>query len=122
MVASTPLVAPVAQTSRKEKTVQPAAGPSFMDSVPFLIAFFAIFYFMIIRPQSKRMKDQDKFLGGLKKGDQIVTSGGIVGTIVSIDERLATVEIAEGVKVKILRKQIAAAAQAVLSEPKKENK
>lgn len=101
--------------------MQPA-GPSFMDSVPFLLAFFAIFYFMIIRPQSKRMKDQDKFLSGLKKGDQIVTSGGIIGTIDSLNDKMATVEIADGVKVKVLRKQIAASAVAVLSEPKKETK
>jgi preprotein translocase subunit YajC len=101
--------------------MQPA-GPSFMDSVPFLLAFFAIFYFMIIRPQSKRMKDQDKFLSGLKKGDQVVTNGGLIGTIDSLNDRLATIEIADGVKVKVLRKQIAASAIAVLSEPKKETK
>lgn len=101
--------------------MQPA-GPSFMDSVPFLIAFFAIFYFMIIRPQSKRAKDQNQFLTGLKKGDQVVTAGGLIGTIDSLNDNLATLEIANGVRVKVIRKQIAASAVSILSEPKKENK
>jgi preprotein translocase subunit YajC len=65
-----------------------------------------IFYFMIIRPQQKRQKEREALLGQIKKGDKIITAGGIHGEIVGIDEKTVLVEIADKVKVKLERNSI----------------
>ena len=66
----------------------------------------AIFYFMIIRPQQKRQKEREALLGQIKKGDKVITAGGIHGEIVGLDEKTLLVEIADKVKVKIERNSI----------------
>lgn len=75
--------------------------------IPFLV-ILAIFYFLIIRPQQKKAKLQQKFLTELKKGDRVITNGGIIGTIRNISERFVSLEIDDGngVCMKILRSQI----------------
>jgi len=65
-----------------------------------------IFYFMILRPQQKRQKERQKLLDSVKKGDEIVLSGGEHGTIVGIDEKTVLVQIADSVKVKFERTAI----------------
>ena len=72
----------------------------------FLVAMFVLLYFLLIRPQQKRAKDHKKLLKTLKKGDEIVTNGGVVGKINSVDESFATLEIAEGVVVKVQKQGI----------------
>ncbi len=72
-----------------------------------LIIIFAIFYFLLIRPQQKRAKEHQNFLANLKKGDEVVTNGGLIGRIVSLTDDVVTLEIAEKVRVKVLRNQIA---------------
>jgi len=57
--------------------------------------FFAIMYFMIIRPQQKRAKEHESLLGGLSKGDEVVTSGGIIGKVVSIGENFVEIKVSE---------------------------
>ena len=69
-------------------------------------AIFAIFYFMIIRPQQKRAKEREKLLSNIEKGDKIVTSGGVHATIVGIEEKTVLIEIAPNVKIKIERSGI----------------
>jgi len=73
-----------------------------------LILIFVIFYFLLIRPQQKRMKEHKAMLEAIRRGDRIVTNGGIVGTVVKVvnDSELA-VEIADGVKVRVMREMIA---------------
>ncbi|NUN70230.1 MAG: preprotein translocase subunit YajC [Bacteroidetes bacterium] len=66
----------------------------------------AIFYFMIIRPQQKRQKEREALLGQIKKGDKVITAGGIHGEVVGLDEKTLLVEIADKVKVKIERNSI----------------
>ena len=87
-------------------------------------AMFAIFYFLLIRPQQKKNKDHRQMLSNLKKGDRVVTSGGIHGRITGMDESTLTVEIAEKVRVKVTRANVAGllnpASQA--QPPKKEKK
>lgn len=87
-------------------------------------AMFAIFYFLLIRPQQKKSKDHRQMLSNLKKGDRVVTSGGIHGRITGMDESTLTVEIAEKVRVKVARANVAGlinpASQA--QPPKKEKK
>ena len=72
----------------------------------FLVAMFVLMYFLLIRPQQKRAKDHKKLLSELKKGDEIVTNGGVVGKINSVDESFAVLEIAEGVVVKVQKQGI----------------
>lgn len=66
----------------------------------------AIFYFMIIRPQQKRQKERESLLGQIKKGDKIITAGGIHGDVIGVDEKTLLIEIADKVKVKIERNSI----------------
>ncbi|MCP4722869.1 MAG: preprotein translocase subunit YajC [Desulfobacteraceae bacterium] len=73
-----------------------------------IIILFAIFYFLLIRPQQKKAKEHKEMINNLKKGARIVSSGGIYGTIVSIDDTTIGLEIAEKVKIKISRGNVAA--------------
>lgn len=66
-----------------------------------LVLMFAIFYFLLIRPQQKKAKEHRALLDALKKGDQVVTAGGMHGKVTSLDDQVVTLEIAPGVNVKI---------------------
>ncbi len=81
------------------------AGGGFSAFVP-LIIMFAIFYFLLIRPQQKKAKEHQEMLNNLKKGDRVITSGGIYGLITAADETVLTVEIADRIRVKIARSNI----------------
>lgn len=70
-------------------------------------AIIAIFYFMIIRPQQKRAKEREKLLSQVKKGDKVITAGGMHGDVVGIDEKTVLLEVAEKVKIKVERSSIA---------------
>lgn len=72
---------------------------------PFLLMFVVI-YFLMIRPQQKRAKEQQAMLGGLKQGDEILTTSGILGTVHGITEKVVTVEVADNVRVKMLKSQV----------------
>lgn len=74
--------------------------------LPPLIAMFAIFYFLLIRPQQKKQKEHTSMLEALKEGDNILTNGGIYGTIKKIKEDVLTVQIADNVRVKVSRKSV----------------
>ena len=83
-------------------------GASNYMSLIFIGAVFAIFYFILIRPQQKRAKQHKDFLANLKKGDKIITSGGLYGTITGISDDSVTIEIAEKVRVKVDKGTVAA--------------
>ncbi len=72
---------------------------------PFILVFL-VFYFLMIRPQKKKLEEEAAMLGGLSKGDEIYTKSGILGTIYGMTEKVITLEINEGVKIKVLRSQI----------------
>ena len=79
------------------------SGSGFAQFIP-LILIFVIFYFFLIRPQQKKVKEHKAMVEGLKKGDKIVTSGGITGTIIRvIDNDKVEVEIADNVTVEVIR-------------------
>jgi preprotein translocase subunit YajC len=67
---------------------------------------FALFYFLAIRPQQKRVKETQSMINALVKGDEVVTSGGILGRITELTDRYATIEIAQGVLIKIQRSSV----------------
>ncbi len=81
-------------------------GGSLVSTLIMFGAIFAIFYFMIIRPQQKKAKEREKLLSELQKGDKVVTSGGIHGTIAGLEEKTALLDIGSNVKVKIERSAI----------------
>jgi len=85
------------------------AGGGIAQLVP-LVLIIVIFYFLLIRPQQKRLKAHQSMIGELKKGDKVVTSGGIVGTVQDVSEDTLRVEIADKVRVTIKRDTITALA------------
>lgn len=71
-----------------------------------LILVFAIFYFILIRPQQKKMKEHENMLNAIKPKDEIMTGGGVYGKVVKAEEDILTVEIAEGVKIRVSRASV----------------
>ena len=73
--------------------------------LPFVL-MFGVVYFLMIRPQQKKVREQQSMLSELKHGDEILTSSGILGTVTGITEKVVTVEIADDVRVKMLKSQV----------------
>jgi preprotein translocase subunit YajC len=99
-----------------------AQQPSSIEMFLPFIAIFVIFYFLIIRPQSKRLKQQESFISQLKRGDAVITASGILGTIDGLTDQFVTLEVANGVKIKMLRKQISGSQAQILEADKKDKK
>jgi len=85
----------------------PAGGPQDMliQFLP-LIGLVVLFYFLMIRPQQKRMKDHQATIAGIKRGDNVVLSSGVLGKVVRVEDREVGVEIATGVTVKVRKSMI----------------
>ena len=81
---------------------QPGSGAML---VPFAV-MFGIMYLLMIRPQQKKMKEQQKMLSQLKEGDEVLTSSGILGTVKSITDRMVTLEIDRDVNLRVLKTQV----------------
>lgn len=98
-----------AAATATENLPQPSA---FLQYFPF-IAIFVIFYFLILRPQAKKVRQQADFHSSLKKGDRILTSAGILGTIEGVTEKYVDVSLNDEVRVKMLKSHISAYAKEV---------
>lgn len=85
-----------------------AGGPKLDQLLMMMGAMFAIMWFLVINPQRKQLKQQKEMLGSLKKGDEVVTQGGILGRIYAIDDKVITVEVAAGVKLRVLKSSVQA--------------
>ena len=98
------------------------ADPNNPQSGMFTMIMFAlmilIFWFMIIRPQSKQRKEREKMLASVKKGDKIVTAGGLHGTVAGTDEKTLLIQVADNVKLKFDRSAVAAIVREGEGEPK----
>lgn len=81
-------------------------GAGIVGNVVLFGSIILIFYFMIIRPQQKRAKERQQMVDSMKKGDKVVTAGGIHGTIVGIEDKTLLIQIADNVKVKVDRSSI----------------
>jgi preprotein translocase subunit YajC len=88
---------------------QAGGAPGGFDPTLMLVIFgtFAIFYFVLIRPQQKKQKDLQKTIEALKKGDRVMTNGGIFGTVVGFKDNILVLKIAEEVKIEILKTAVA---------------
>ena len=84
-----------------------AQQPSMLASFIPLILIFLIFYFLLIRPQQKKQKEHKVLLDSIQRGDEILSSGGILGKVIRVDNDKLTVEIAKGVNVIIIRSTVA---------------
>jgi len=82
-----------------------AAEPGFGSLIP-LVLIFVIFYFLLLRPQMKRAKEHKKMTESLAKGDEVVTNGGLLGRITKMDDSFVTLEVSEGVNVKVQRNAV----------------
>ena len=84
------------------------AQPSPYSPLIMLAVFFAVFFFFVIRPQMKRAKDHRNMIAAMGKGDEVVTSGGILGRVEEIGDAFITVEVADGVRIKLQKHAISA--------------
>lgn len=96
--------------------MQQAAQPGFFEMMVPFIFIFVIFYFLIIRPQGKRQKEHQSFLSALKRGDEVVTASGMLGRIEGLTDQFVTLEVADGVRIKMLRSQVASSAKTLQAQ------
>ena len=84
-----------------------AAQPGGLMSFLPLIVIFAVFYFMLIRPQMKRAKEHKQLVSQLSKGDEVITNGGLLGKITEVSESFVTLELADNLQIKLQRSAVA---------------
>lgn len=112
MIFATKAFADTATTNTTAQTVAspaPAAAPQ-PSTLGMLLPFglmFLVVYFLMIRPQQKKMKEHEAMVGGLQKGEEVITQSGIFGKIHGISEKFITLEVDNNVRIKVLKNQIA---------------
>jgi len=84
-----------------------AGGQSILSALMLPLLLLGVFYFLLIRPQQKRAKEQKEMLSKVAAGDEVATTGGILGKVVEIGEQFLTLEIASGVNIKLQKSQVA---------------
>ncbi len=92
-----------------------------MSFVPIILVFI-VFYFLMIKPQKKKMEQEQKFISELEKGTEVFTKSGMIGKIYGLTDKVVTLEIEGGMKVKFLRTQIGGSYANLTAESKKEDK
>lgn len=99
---------------------QAAGGqqPAAMQFLP-IVLIVIIFYFLMFRPQKKQMEEEQKMINALEKGDEVYTKSGILGTVVGITEKIITLEVADGVKVKFLKSQVSGLSKKLFEKEEK---
>jgi preprotein translocase subunit YajC len=102
-------------------SAQAPAGPTqspFVSFIPFVLIFI-VMYFLMIRPQKKRMQEEQNFLTKLSHGDEVYTKSGILGKVTGISEKVVTLEVENGAKIKVLKSHIGGSSSQLFAEPKK---
>ncbi len=94
------------------------AQPSVFEALMPFIVLMVVMYFLMIRPQVRKAKEHQKFVTELKRGDEVVTTSGILGRIEGMTDAVVTLEIADGVRVKMLRTQVASSTKSSLEAKK----
>lgn len=85
---------------------QAPAGAGGLSAFMPIVILFVIFYFILIRPQQKRAKEHQSTLDALKPGDTVITSGGIYGTVIKLDDHVVTLQCSDKVRIKVIKKAI----------------
>ncbi len=105
-------------SAHAQATTGASAQPAWVSFVPFVLIFL-VMYFLMIRPQKKRVEEEQQFLNKLSHGDEIFTKSGILGKVTGISEKLVTLELEGGTKMKVLKSHVGGSASSLLNEPKK---
>lgn len=92
--------------------------PAWVSFVPFVLIFL-VMYFLMIRPQKKRMEEETNFINKLSHGDEVYTKSGILGKITGIADKVVTLELEGGTRMKVLKSHIGGSASALLASDKK---
>ncbi len=87
-------------------TPMPSVGEQMAQMLPMFIMIVVIFYFVIYRPQKQQRQKQQDMISQLKKGDKVVTSGGLWGTVTNVGKETVTLQVAENAKIKVVREHI----------------
>jgi len=85
--------------------------------MPFALIIL-VFYFFMIRPQQKQRKKHAEFLSNMKRGDEVITSSGIIGTVYNVSDKIVTIEVDENTKIKVLKGMVSASAKETVIETK----
>jgi preprotein translocase subunit YajC len=110
----------ISSAQAAEATAMPVAQQNpIMSMVPFVLVFLVL-YFLMIKPQKKKLEEEQNFLNSIKKGDEIFTKSGIIGKIVGLTEKVVTLEVSEGTKIKLLKSQVAGNATSIFTTEKTE--
>lgn len=110
-VTSAPLVAFAQAGGAAAPAASAVARPSMLEQFFPIILFVCVAYFLFIRPQSKKAKSHQEFLANMKKGDSVVTSSGIWGKIEGMSDKFVTLDVGDGVRLKILKAFISGSAE-----------
>lgn len=105
-------------TNAYAEAAAPQQNP-IMSMIP-LVLVFMVFYFLMLRPQKKKMEEEKKYIQGLKKGEEVYTKAGIIGNIYGITDKVITLEVEGGVKIKVLKSYVAGSTKAIF-EAKADN-
>jgi preprotein translocase subunit YajC len=84
----------------------PAAGPGVLTQVMFFLPLILIFYFLLIRPQQQRAKKHKLMIEAVKRGDTVITSGGLIGKVIKVGETEVSLELAENVRVRVIKAMV----------------
>jgi len=98
----------------------PGAAPSPLIQFAPLALIFVVFYFLLIRPQQQKAKEQRTMIDNLKRNDDVIMSGGLYGKVVALNEKILTLEIAPNVRVRVERAQVAALVKGAPADDTKE--
>jgi preprotein translocase subunit YajC len=90
------------------QTAEGQATNPIVSFLPFIL-IAVVFYFVFFRPQARQAKQHQSFLGALKKGDEVITQGGILGTVVLVEDRTVTLDVGAGTKVRVIKNQVSGA-------------
>ncbi|MBT3982252.1 MAG: preprotein translocase subunit YajC [Bacteriovoracaceae bacterium] len=93
-----------------------AAAPSPLVQFAPLVLIFIVFYFFMLRPQKKKLQEEQDMLKDLKKGDEVYTKSGLLGKVHGLTDKIITMEVSEGMRVKILRSQVGGLASKIFEK------
>jgi preprotein translocase subunit YajC len=108
----------IASANAQDATAAVAQQSPLMQFVPLAVVF-GIFYFLMIKPQQKKLKEEQAMLAALNRGDEVYTKSGLLGKIYGLTEKVVTLDVGENTKLKVVRSQIAGKSDTILKEQKK---
>jgi preprotein translocase subunit YajC len=114
-----PSVFPALLLAQAAPAAEAQQAPFLANPIFMIGAMLAVFYFVIWRPQAKERKRLQEYVSALKKGDEVVTASGIIGTVWLVEDRVVTLDVGGGTKIRVVKAQIAGQWKAVETQPAK---